>query len=453
MVAVAMAAQIKPISLNPQNTHYFLFRGKPTVLITSAEHYGAVLNRDFDFDPYLKELQSRRFNYTRIFSGSYCEDPRSFNIRENTLAPAAGRFLCPWKRSDTPGYTNGGNKFDLQHWDEEYFKRLKTFCSQAGKRGIVVEVSLFCPFYEETMWTLSPLNSHNNVNGVGDCKREEVYTLKHVDVTAAQDAMVRKLAEELAGFDNLFFEICNEPYFGGVTLEWQRHISSVIAEAERRTGVRHLIAQNIANGSAKVTDPDPEVSILNYHYASPPNAVTQNYGLNRAIGFDETGFVGSAELPYRRDGWDFLMAGGALYNNLDYSYTVHSPQGEAPVSAPTPGGGGPELRRQLSVLQKFFSRLNLIKMTPSNALLLSNFENGTTARVLAEPGKTYAVYIKGHSTLPLALELPGGSYSAEWVHPKSGESEAIKTVRHEGGRLELGLPAYEEDLALRLTRR
>jgi len=92
-------------------------------------------------------------------------------------------------------------------------------------------------------------------------------------------------------------------------------------------------------------------------------------------------------------------------------------------------------------------------MTPSNALLLSNFENETTARVLAEPGKVYAVYIKGHSTLPLALELPGGSYSAEWVHPKSGESEAIKTVRHEGGRLELGLPAYEEDLALRLTRR
>lgn len=27
-----------PISLHPDNPHYFLFRGKPTVLITSGEH-------------------------------------------------------------------------------------------------------------------------------------------------------------------------------------------------------------------------------------------------------------------------------------------------------------------------------------------------------------------------------------------------------------------------------
>jgi len=25
------------------------------------------------------------------------------------------------------------------------------------------------------------------------------------------------------------FEVCNEPYFGGVTMEWQHHIADVIA--------------------------------------------------------------------------------------------------------------------------------------------------------------------------------------------------------------------------------
>jgi len=34
----------KPIGLHPENPHYFLWRGKATVLITSGEHYGAVLN-------------------------------------------------------------------------------------------------------------------------------------------------------------------------------------------------------------------------------------------------------------------------------------------------------------------------------------------------------------------------------------------------------------------------
>jgi hypothetical protein len=32
----------KPIALHPAYGHYFLFRGKPTAVITSGEHYGAV---------------------------------------------------------------------------------------------------------------------------------------------------------------------------------------------------------------------------------------------------------------------------------------------------------------------------------------------------------------------------------------------------------------------------
>jgi len=39
----------QPIQLHPDNPHYFLWRGQPTVLITSGEHYGAVLNADFDY--------------------------------------------------------------------------------------------------------------------------------------------------------------------------------------------------------------------------------------------------------------------------------------------------------------------------------------------------------------------------------------------------------------------
>ena len=40
-------------------------------------------------------------------------------------------------------------------------------------------------------------------------------------VVERQEAFVRKVVTELNGFDNLYYEICNEPYFGGVTLEWQ----------------------------------------------------------------------------------------------------------------------------------------------------------------------------------------------------------------------------------------
>ena len=53
------AAAAEPLSLHPDNPHYFLFRDKPTILITSAEHYGAVLNPDFDYIKYLDELAAR----------------------------------------------------------------------------------------------------------------------------------------------------------------------------------------------------------------------------------------------------------------------------------------------------------------------------------------------------------------------------------------------------------
>src|SRR2546430_10089539 len=164
----ALAGPIQPLALHPQNPHYFLFRGKPTVLITSGEHYGAVLNLDFDYAKYLDTLAKDGLNLTRTFSGAYVEPVGAFNIASNTLAPGAGRFICPWARGDTPGYANGGNKFDLTKWDETYFKRLKDFVAQAGKRGIVVEMNLFCPMNDESQWRASPLNAINKVKGIGE---------------------------------------------------------------------------------------------------------------------------------------------------------------------------------------------------------------------------------------------------------------------------------------------
>ncbi len=55
------------LSLNPDNPHYFLFRGKPEVLIGSTEHYGAVMNLDFNYVKYLNEIASSGLNITRLF--------------------------------------------------------------------------------------------------------------------------------------------------------------------------------------------------------------------------------------------------------------------------------------------------------------------------------------------------------------------------------------------------
>jgi hypothetical protein len=443
-----------PIGPHPENPRYFLFRGKPAFLITSGEHYGAVLNADFDFVPYLDELRSRGFNLTRLFSGTYHEVAGSFKIRENTLAPLPNSYVGPWARSSTPGAADGGNRFDLDAWNPAHFRRVKDFVAQAGRRGVVVEFVLFCPFYEDVLWEVNPLNARNNVNDVGNMPRTEVYTLKHPAMVARHEAFVRKAVEELHGFDNVYFEICNEPYFGGVARDWQARIASVILATEKTLGgPRHMIAQNIANKRGKVTDPDPSVSLFNFHYAAPPEVVAQNAGLNKAIGDDETGFVGNDDQPYRVEGWDFLMAGGSVYSNLDYSFTVAHPDGTAKVEPPTPGGGGPTLRKQLSILKEFLSGLDFIHMISDDGIIKGGVPEKATARVLSQPGKAYAVYLHGGTRADLVLDLPPGRYRVEWVDTKTGVVEPGQPLDHPGGRVTLHSPAYQDDIALKVVAR
>jgi hypothetical protein len=263
-------APIETFRLHPQDGRYFDYQGKPTVLITATEHYGAVLNLDFDHIIYLDELQARGFNLTRAFSGAYREIPGSFGIRENTLAPKPGRFICPWARSSTPGASDGANKFDLTRWDSAYFARLRNFVAEAGKRGVIVELVLFCTIYSEELWQASPMNARNNISGLGNVGPYQVYAMKEKALHEAQEAMVEKIVKELNDAPNLYYEICNEPYErGGLTKKWTYSIIDRIVATESTLPRKHLIAEGINRDSPKLVDPHPAVSIFNFHTATP----------------------------------------------------------------------------------------------------------------------------------------------------------------------------------------
>lgn len=467
VVAVStIASAAAPLALEPRNPHYFRFRDKPTVLITSGEHYGSVINADFDYVRYLDELSRNHLNLTRIWVGPYREVAGSFKIASNTLAPRPDRFLPPWPRSNVPGAADGRNRFDLTRWNPAYFERLRDFVEQASRRGVVVEVNLFCPYYEDAMWEVSPLNAANNINGVGGVPRTEALTMQHPDLLAIEDSMVRRIVTELNGFDNLYYEICNEPYFGGVTLDWQRHISDLIRATEESLAHRHLISQNISNGSKRIEQPDPNVSVFNFHYSRPPESVALNYGLRRAIGNNETGFDGQADAIYRIQGWDFVTAGGALYNNLDYSFAVGHEDGSFHYDAETPGGGSPALRKQLGILATLFNSLDLAHLEPAGALVKSSGSGGLTLRAIAVPGHDYVVYIYRAHIDPKAkpkyvvdssthrdrfsVDLPAGNYEQYWLNTRTGAIEGKKRFHHAGGARTFNSPAYSEDIALRI---
>jgi hypothetical protein len=300
------------------------------------------------------------------------------------------------------------------------------------------------------MWKLSPMNTINNINDIGKMDRTEVYTLNHSRLLAVQDKMVQKIVKELKDFDNIYYEICNEPYFGGVTLEWQSHIAQTIVETEANFKRKHLIAQNIANKFKKIGKPNPYVSIFNFHYAKPPKAVAENYGLNKVIGDDETGFAGSESKPYRIEGWDFIIAGGAVYDNLDYSFTVGHEDGTAEINAP--GSGGPVLHKQLEILKDFINSFDFIQMRPDNSVIKGGIPKKAAARALVQVGLTYAIYINGGNEVKLIVELPKGNYKAEWVNTKTGKVDKTEVFKHTKGNRTLLSPKYIDDIALRIRR-
>ena len=181
----------------------------------------------------------------------------------------------------------------------------------------------------------------------------------------------------------------------------------------------------------------------NFHYAAPPATVGMNFGLNKVIGDDETGFRGVQDRPYLIEAWDFLAAGGAIFDHLDYSFTTDHEDGTDRVEAPTPGGGGPGFRARLQVLKRFIEGFDFVKMAPDARVIARVVPPSTSARALSEPGRAYAIYAHGGGKVTLSLRLPAGRYRAEWLNPRTGQVGRVAgDIEARGDLNELASPAY-----------
>jgi hypothetical protein len=409
-------------------------------------------------------------NYTRIFGGSYIEIPaRSFGIRRNNLAPEAGRFIAPWARS--------GGRFDLQQWNPAFFERYRDFLAEASRLGIVVEVTLFSSYYQEAHWNIGPFNPANNVNATDAIDWKKLHTLENGNILGWQERYARKLVSEAREYDNVIFEIQNEPWSDrgrlasvvnpylarpgrdrypnsidvadDLSAAWQARVAGWIASEEAGLARRHLIAQNYSNFGFPAGELAPGVSLVNFHYAYPA-AVDGNYGLGKAIGYDETGFLGQEDATYIRQAWNFMMSGGSLFDHLDYSFSVGREDG-TDTEPNGPGGGSPALRRMLGVLAKFLNGMPLAGVTPDRRVV--KHAVGVPAKALAAPGGQYAMYFDGDGPSNAVLDLAAGDYAGEWIEITTGKSTPLTGFHHAGGEKAVAIPEFRNGIALRLTRR
>ncbi len=198
----------------------------------------------------------------------------------------------------------------------------------------------------------------------------------------------------------------------------------------------------------------------------------RHYRSNKPLSLDETHII---DLPKDRatifqtpiiydsvsgrvEAWEFIIGGGAVYDNLSFAYTTSDEAGNSV--------DGIKMRGYLQKLKEFIEGFEFIKMSKDDDVIVSGVPNGGKfARAISEPGKQYAIYMH-HSTLngssylvksqprnaALTLDLPAGEYKAEWIKPADLSVLANSQFSHQGGNVALSAsPSYSVDIALKLV--
>ena len=467
-LCLAHGLAASPISRHAVNPHYFFYQGKPLVLITTDQHYGAVINLDFDYVSFLDRMREYGMNLTRIYPGGYVELKDQY-APGNPLGPAPDRYLLPWKKSAQTGASPhlGRYKYDLGSWDDAYFKRLKDYVHQAALRDIIVEIAFFNGMYDDR-WEAQPLYHTNNIQGVGVLEFKQFTTGADKALVEVQRKYVEKVASELYDFDNVIYDISDEPEMERQnSWPWNSVLLDALIGVDRN---KHIYGETAHSATPDFTK-DSRISWLPTEYISPmEQTLDENYSDNKPIIDVETAYYPRwyGDHPVeetRAEGWYGMVGGlaGLIHLNADFSVTNSSGEGTSTQKVILP---------QKRVLMEFMHSLDFVKMTKFTEFHVAGSD--ALARAIAEPGKQYALYLFHGSrkwedwsqgptasrlnvntnwfTDKISLKVAPGAYRVEWVNPSSGAVISSTSLDAKGGETVLETPRYFVDIALRMKR-
>ena len=454
-----------PIGPQPQNPHILEFRGQPALLRAWGAGYDWLVDSSLDFIPYLNILQRDGMNITRAWCFAF-----------PVLYPEL--MLQPWPRSMSHGTAlDGYGKWDLSAWDENYFARIKAFAQAASDRGIVVEFTLFSTLYDDSWWQAGPFHPANNVQGYGPNNRYDCLRPVDANLYAAQKAAVRRIVRELNEFDNVYFEIQNEPCWNQPGVKDNQEVSfhsgmlAAIRAEEATLPQHHMVAHNFTQQLLTMAD---DFDIINEHYPIPVPGATipgaeallrDQYHRGKILALDETSTVNVEQT--RLEAWMFLIGGGAIYSGLDAEevvYNLADPSGDTDL--------GYDIRECVRNAGEYMERFQLTKLRRNPAWVVSGIPTGATLQASANTGQQYVAYLhhgkklsnqdfqlhyeqidSSNHNVSLGVALEAGDWRAVWTRPEDLVILDSREFSHTGGTYILPQVTYQADVALSIERR
>jgi hypothetical protein len=489
----------QPVSIHPDNPHRLLFRGKPLALVTASEHYGAVINRPFKFERYLADAAEKHMTLTRLFL--LFRELQSSHNPYSTCKPESPDYIAPFARSGSGLALDGEPKFDLDRPNPEFYERLHRFISLASDYGIIVEVVLLSNTYGPEVWALNPFNSQNNMNSIEQIEWPDYLSRRHLLLWERQAAYVRKIVTELNPYDNIFYELCNEP--GGdipgkpvlhdaagypsmaEVNSWLKALMEIVRDTESALPNLHMVAGQEAFSYSTWEMPsrlafnELPYDIVNVHPLPKTTYGGQSFELGRfmskelklrqvrdfcraiyhekkPVNLDEDNVASRWKdtlgwTIHRKRAWTALLS-GAHYDMIDFSIQTHLETG-----TPEAQQG---IRSWMKYLSEFVRSLDLVRLQPIENLLKAQPEH-TLDVAAGIPGEMYAIYLADEREIeegegqPISgivrLDLPEGKYHLACFDPQTGVYSPALAISG-GPEVEFILPTIIHDLAVVITR-
>ena len=419
--SVPWSAIAGPLRVSPINPRYFTNGTSRAVYLTGSHTWpnfqdGGVIDppRAFTWVAYLDMLQKHHLNIIKLWRFEQAkfssETPGNFYLVPSPyLRPGPGTAL------------DGKPKFDLAHFNQAYFDRMRQRIIDARERGIYVAIMLFDGWSVESKlrkpvgnpWLGHPFNAASNINGIdGDTNHDnagvESHTLTIAVVLALQEAYVRKVVDTVNDLDNVLYEISNEDPATTAALAWQYHMIDFVHRYEARKPRQHPVGMTSLwpdGVNAELFSSAADWIAPNGELTDTPSASGIKVILNDTDHL--CGVCGTVSWI-----WKSFTRGTnpMLMDPYDGAWPIAS----APYNIEDPRWE--KVRANMGYARSYADRMNLLAMLPHGELTSSGY-------ALANPvksGAEYLVYLPSGGSVTVDLSASPEALATEWFLPSSG---------------------------------
>ncbi|MFH1719774.1 MAG: hypothetical protein ABIF19_20675 [Planctomycetota bacterium] len=418
--AASAGSPIKRIGIYQPNPAYWQYDGKPVLLLGGSKDDN--LFQIQDLKEHLDLLKSVGGNYVR-----------------NTMSSRDEGNVWPFRKVNS--------KYDLNQWNEEYWRRFENFLELTSQRDIIVQIEIWATFdYYRENWAVNPFNPMNNINYTAEQTQlpEQVTThptrkennffwsvpAEHNQeiVLKYQQRFVDKLLSYSLRYGNVLYCMDNET---SVTPEWGKYWSQYIRAKAKSSGVQAHTTEmwdpwDLAHAMHSATFDHPEtysfvdISQNNHQKGQThwDNAQRQRARIadnirplnNVKIYGADTGQYGTD-----RDGmerfWRNIFGGMA-------SARFHRPNSGL--------GLGEKAQANIRSLRLLTNNMTIFQCAPHNDLLSERGPN--EAFCMANPGKEYAVYFPDGGDVMLDISGLQEPVTVRWLDIKESRWSETRKI-------------------------